>query len=162
MKILRSRAIMFFGMLAVVNPVFAQLLKTNNTSSVENPAEVNWVTTTNATDTNVWDEAALFNITNPVTGQTHLWLLTTRVTNIPALSHQNSTLPPKASLQLIFNAENPETNDVGIRSHTDGGPHGYHGSIFYTTNWKIPIISKTNNVLIMASADDTSPPFLSS
>lgn len=53
---------------------------------------------------------------------------------------------------MIFDAENTETNQ--ITNLPELGPHGYHGTIFFAKNWKIPTVSKANMIFILASADN--------
>jgi hypothetical protein len=149
MKILFSKAISISGFFMLIQIAFAQNLKSDDASA---DPPVHWIITTNSVNTNVWDEEALFTTTNAATGETHLWILTTQVTNLPTLPETNSDSLPKASLQLIFDAENPKTNNSKI--FPEIGPHGYHGSIFYTKNWRIPTVPKTRKVFVMASDDN--------
>jgi hypothetical protein len=148
MKILFSKTMILFGLVMLTQVAFAQNLKSND-ATIGPP--VNWIITTNSKNTNVLNEEALFTTTNAATGKTHLWFLTTQVTNLPSSSETDSDTLPKTSLQLMFEAEIPQTNNLEIFPKL--GPHYYHGSIFYTKNWRIPTISKKRKAYVMTSAD---------
>jgi hypothetical protein len=149
MKILFLKMMVLLFLVTLTQVSLAQNLK--NDDATAGPP-VNWIISKNPENTNVWNEEALFTTTNAATGNTHLWYITTKVTNLPGSPETNSDARPKASLRLIFNAEDPKANN--LKSFPESGPHGYHGSIFYAKNWRIPTVSKTRKVHVMASADN--------